>query len=84
MRLLNDDDSLQGRLKNFDAAKACCFLDADRQHLLAVIESGFGSFAPFNASCAVCSRPSLLKVRASRSCHLRQRMHDVVWGRTPR
>ena len=36
-------------LNRFDAAKAKCFLAADREKLLAVIESGFGSLAPFNS-----------------------------------
>ena len=34
--------------KAFDAGKARCFLDQDRQRLLAVIEASFGTFAPFN------------------------------------
>ena len=32
----------------FDAAKAQCFLPSDREHLLAVIEAGFGDFHDFN------------------------------------
>ena len=35
-------------LAHFDAGKAKCYLDKDRQGLLAVIESSFGTFAPFN------------------------------------
>ena len=35
-------------MERFDAGKATCFLPVDRQKLLAVIEAGFGSFAPFN------------------------------------
>ena len=35
-------------LAKFDAGKAKCYLDKDRQGLLAVIESSFGTFAPFN------------------------------------
>ena len=35
-------------LARFDASKARCFLDGDRQKLLAVIETGFGDLAPFN------------------------------------
>jgi len=35
-------------LAHFDAAKAKCFLVRDRQRLLAVIETSFGTFAPFN------------------------------------
>lgn len=33
---------------NFDANKARCFLNIDRQRLLAVIESSFGTLDPFN------------------------------------
>ena len=32
----------------FDANKASCYLEEDRQHLLAVIESGCGSLSDFN------------------------------------
>ena len=35
-------------LNRFDAAKAKCFLQADQERLLAVVESGFGSLEPFN------------------------------------
>ena len=44
-----NDRQLFKQLKTFNAADARCFLDDDRQRLLAVIETGFGSFAPFNA-----------------------------------
>ena len=33
----------------FDAGRSRCFLDRDRQRLLAVIEASFGTFQPFNA-----------------------------------
>ena len=36
-------------LATFDASKARCFKEKDKQHLLAVIESGFGDVVPFNA-----------------------------------
>ena len=32
----------------FDVSKARCYHAADRHKLLAVIEAGFGTFAPFN------------------------------------
>ena len=32
----------------FDAGKAQCYLAKDREHLLAVIEAGFGDFYDFN------------------------------------
>ena len=41
---------LTGEFATFDAAKAQCFLTKDREHLLAVIEAGFGDFDDFNRS----------------------------------
>ena len=41
---------LMEQLATFDAAKAQCFKQADRQRLLAVIEAGFGNFDEFNQS----------------------------------
>ena len=49
-----DDDQTEARrllteqLATFDAGKARCFLASDRDHLLAVIEAGFGDFYDFN------------------------------------
>ena len=49
-----DDDQtearrlLTGQFAAFDAGKAQCFLASDREHLLAVIEAGFGDFYDFN------------------------------------
>ena len=49
-----DDDQAEARRRltvqfaGFDAAKAQCFLPSDREHLLAVIEAGFGDFDDFN------------------------------------
>lgn len=49
VRLLDHEScDLPMMLTRFDAGHARCFLDGDRQKLLAVIETGFGSFAPFN------------------------------------
>ena len=39
---------LKAKLASFDAEKAECFLEKDRQRLLAVVEAGFGNFAGFN------------------------------------
>ena len=39
---------LKGQFATFDAGKARCFLASDREHLLAVIEAGFGDFYVFN------------------------------------
>ena len=41
-------EDVRRSLQRFDAAKAKCFLPADRHRLLAVIEAGFGNFGPFN------------------------------------
>ena len=52
--LCDDDEEQHGhlelcaRLKAFDASRAQCRLREDRDHLLAIIESSFGSLAPFN------------------------------------
>eukprot|EP00964_Phaeocystis_antarctica_P121466 scaffold85130_cov78-Phaeocystis_antarctica.AAC.4 len=49
-----DDDQTKARrllkeqFASFDAGKARCFLASDREHLLAVIEAGFGDFYDFN------------------------------------
>ena len=46
-----DEEQVKARLllmqqfATFDAAKAQCFLARDREHLLAVIEAGFGDFS---------------------------------------
>ena len=39
---------LTEQFASFDAGKARCFLASDREHLLAVIEAGFGDFHDFN------------------------------------
>ena len=49
-----DDDQMETRrllteqFATFNAGKARCFLASDREHLLAVIEAGFGDFDDFN------------------------------------
>ena len=48
VKALGDAGPASG-LAAFDAAKAQCFLDKDRQKLLGVIEAGFGDLVPFNA-----------------------------------
>ena len=42
------DAALASRLAKFDAAKAKCFHDSDKQRLWAVIEASYGTFGPFN------------------------------------
>ena len=39
---------LMGQFATFNAGKARCSLASDREHLLAVIEAGFGDFHDFN------------------------------------
>ena len=39
---------LTEQFATFDAGKARCFLASDREHLLGVIEAGFGDFHDFN------------------------------------
>ena len=39
---------LTEQFATFNAGKAKCFLASDREHLLAVIETGFGDFDDFN------------------------------------
>ena len=38
-----------GRFRSFDVSMAKCFDESQRQHLLGVIESSFGSFDVFNS-----------------------------------
>ena len=67
-----DDDQTEARrllteqFATFDAGKAQCFLAKDREHLLAVIEAGFGDFYDFN--------------RVARNL-LASRLHDVLSSR---
>lgn len=53
VRLLEKDaaHALKARLAAFDASQARCFLDQDRQKMLAVIEATFGTMEPFNQYC---------------------------------
>jgi len=44
----NSPRALLIKFEKFDAAKAACFVEEDRHHLLAVIESGYGSLNSFN------------------------------------
>ena len=48
VKFLGDNADLAHNLARFDAAKAQCRYDRDRQKLLAVIEASFGTTAPFN------------------------------------
>ena len=53
---------LKEQFATFNAGKARCFLASDREHLLAVIEAGFGDFDDFNRVAR--------NLLASRSCRL--------------
>ena len=48
IKLLESKADLAQHLLRFNAAKAKCRYDRDRQKLLAVIEASFGTMAPFN------------------------------------
>ena len=49
VRRLGDDQNVLRQLARFDASVAQCFKNEDRQRLLGIIESAFGSFVD-NAS----------------------------------
>ena len=59
-----DDDQAEARgllmeeFATFDAGKARCFLPSDREHLLAVIEAGFGDFDTFPRRAQPSRKPS--------------------------
>ena len=50
VRRLGDDQNVLRQLARFDASVAQCFKNEDRQRLLGIIESAFGSFVDFNAN----------------------------------
>ena len=66
-----DDDQTEGRrllteqFSTFNAGKAHCVLASDREHLLAVIEAGFGDFYDFNRVAR-----NLLASRISRASYI--------------
>ena len=57
---------LMEQLATFDAAKAQCFKQADRQRLLAVIEAGFGNFDEFNTGVREVFKLRRMSVAAAR------------------
>ena len=72
----NDDQTEARRLlteqfATFDAGKARCFLASDREHLLAVIEAGFGDFDDFNRIARSLLASRLHDELSSSSCSLR-------------
>ena len=48
VKLLGDSQPLITSLSQLNAENASCFLDYDKQRLLAIIEASFGSVKPFN------------------------------------
>jgi len=65
-------------LQAFDARKAQCFKAKDREKLLAVIESGFGSLAPFNKVIR-----GILKEGAERTSRLSRSLKWISRRRLP-
>ena len=57
---------LAGLLATFNAAKAECFKQEDRQKLLAVIEAGFGNFDEFNTGVREVFKLRRMSVAAAR------------------
>ena len=56
-------------LAKFDASKAQCFLQKDRQHLLAVMETGFGDLQPFNKVIRALLKERTITTQPVASCH---------------
>ena len=67
-------------IEAFDASRAKCFVEDERQQLLAIIETAFGSFAPFNALCKqVLTRRLLPEAQRARgSFMVRPRQRQIV------
>ena len=72
-----DDDQTEARqllteqFATFDAGKAQCFLASDREHLLAVIEAGFGDFDDFNRVARnILTKRYVISSRSHRACSL--------------
>ena len=57
---------LTAQLATFNAAKAECFKQEDRQRLLAVIEAGFGDFQDFNKDVRTVFHRGLHRLSSSR------------------
>ena len=79
-----DDDQtearwlLTGQFATFDAGKAQCFLASDREHLLAVIEAGFGDFDDFNRAARNILESRLHKALSSFSTQTRRTYQTVT------
>ena len=72
----NEDQTESRRLlteqfATFNAGKARCFLASDREHLLAVIEAGFGDFNDFNRVARnLLTKRYVISSRSHRACSL--------------
>jgi hypothetical protein len=44
-------DAAESAIKQLDISKADCYVRADKQRILAIVEASFGSSIQFNASC---------------------------------
>lgn len=60
---LDDDDHLRLTFQAFAAARAECFLDSDREHLLAVVEASFGELEHFDRLMRGIFREKLLSLQ---------------------
>ena len=64
---------LTEQFATFNAGKARCFLASDREHLLAVIEAGFGDFYDFNRAARNILGSRLHEEISSQSSHSSRR-----------
>ena len=68
---------LTEQFATFDAGKARCFLASDREHLLAVIETGFGDFDDFNRVARSLFASRVHRMPSSASLTLASRAHSL-------
>ena len=81
---LDDDQTvargvLTEQFATFNAGKAQCFLASDREHLLAVIEAGFGDFDDFNRAARdlLTSRLHYRTITTARAAALSLERHGI-------
>ena len=72
---------LTEQFATFNAGKAQCFLASDREHLLAVIEAGFGDFDDFNRAARNILGSRLHEEISSRSSHSLHPSHRSMFTR---
>ena len=68
---------LTEQFATFDAGKARCFLASDREHLLALIETGFGDFEDFNRVARNLFASRLHRMSSSGALPLSSRAHSL-------